>query len=100
MKAKFQFQKIQTSSNQLNPIIHKTLNSICKLIGHNWRYKEYSNWMIDKGDKYEFTVSRNCFLCNQIEYFSNEWKIAKLKSPLDVESDSYSVKHLPELETH
>ena len=100
MKAKFQFQKIPPQSNHLTPLVQKTLNSFCKLIGHNWRYKDYSNWMKDNGDKYEFKASRNCFLCNQTEYLYNEWQIAKQKSPLDVEVDSYSMKQLPELETH
>ena len=81
-------------------MIQKTLNSLCKLIGHNWRYKDYSNWMKENGDKYEFSASRNCIICHQNQYLSTGWIMASQKSPLDVERDSHSLKQLPELETH
>lgn len=81
-------------------LTQKTLNTLCKLVGHNWRYKDYSNWMKENGDSYDFKASRNCIRCSQKEYLYEYWKISNRKSPYDMERDSYSLKQLPYLQTH
>lgn len=90
---------METASTNQN-IFQKTAKAICKTIGHNWRYKDYSGWMNENGDEYEFIASRNCIRCNQHQYFYKEWEIKREKSPYDVERDSMSVKQLPSLQNH
>ena len=75
-------------------MIQQTLNTLCKLIGHSWRYKDYSNWIKDNGDRYDFKASRKCSRCAQKEYLFQDWEIANQNSPLDVELDSQASKHL------
>ena len=29
--------------------IEKSTNILCKILGHNWRYKDYSNWIKENG---------------------------------------------------
>ncbi len=70
---------------------------LCKMMGHNWRYKDYSNWIKENGDKYDFKASRNCIRCNQNEYLYSEWQTADQKSPHDLERDAYAFKKLPQI---
>ncbi len=76
------------------------LNKLCLLSGHKWLYKDYSNWMKENGDSYDFQASRCCSRCNQVEYYYTEWRIESQKSPYDVEWDSQYVKQLEHLETN
>ena len=66
---------------------------ICLLLGHRWRYKDYSNFMKPNGDPYDFSASRNCTRCNQHAYFYKTWKNEE-KSILDYESDFHSSQEL------
>lgn len=34
----------------------KIANSLCKVIGHRWRYKDYSNWMNEIGNEFPFKI--------------------------------------------
>lgn len=77
--------------------IDKSTNILCKIIGHNWRYKDYSNWIKNCGDVYPFKASRNCSRCHQNQYFYDKWTIENQKSPFDLERDAHAVKHLSHL---
>lgn len=79
-------------------MIKKTLVRLCRFTGHSWQYKDYSNWMKENGDRYDFKASRKCSRCKQLEYLFENWKIAKQKSPYDIEFDSQSTNRLPVLE--
>ena len=76
-------------------MISKTLGALCKLLGHNWRYKDYSNWMIANGEEYHFKASRNCLRCNQNEYLYKAWELEATRSVHDIKSDAFSSKQLP-----
>ena len=73
-----------------NKLISNINSKWCNLLGHSWRYLDYSNHIKENGDKYDFVASRNCKRCEQNEYFYNDWK-AENKSPLDYESDYFSL---------
>jgi hypothetical protein len=75
-------------------MIQKIKNALCKITGHRWRYKDYSGWMNQNGDSYDFKASRNCTRCNQHGYLYKEWEIKNEKSPHDLERNSYSTKQL------
>lgn len=77
--------------------MHQLTKPICKIVGHKWRYKNYSNWIKENGDNYDFTASRNCARCDQNQYLNSEWKTADRKSPYDLERDVHAVKQLPGL---
>jgi len=79
---------------------HKKVSIFCRLLGHHWRYKDYTNWINEKGDTYDFKASRKCTRCNQHEYLNQEWKPSHEKLPRDVQSDEQSTSHFLRLETH
>jgi hypothetical protein len=82
--------------NNLNEpnIMRKTIKSFCKLLGHRWTYKDYSNWIKENGEDYDFKASRNCSRCNQNEYLYKEWKAESKNSAYDIERDSLSLKKI------
>ena len=45
----------------------KIVTALGKLIGQNWRYKDYSNWMNESGNEYPFKASRNCLRCKMVK---------------------------------
>jgi hypothetical protein len=69
-------------------------NFLCRLIGHSWRYKDYTNWMQVNGDDYPFKASRNCSRCKQNEYYYSDWQSEIQNFTHDVERDSQAVKQL------
>lgn len=75
-------------------MIQKIKETVCKITGHRWRYKDYSNWMNENGGSYDFKASRNCTVCNQHEYLYKKWEIKSKKSPYDLERNSFSTKEL------
>ena len=73
-----------------------TIINICNLVGHSWRYKDYSNWMKENGEKYDFKAARKCVFCNRYEYLTtNTWNSSDRKSLYDVIGDSHLLKKLP-----
>ncbi|MEP7169963.1 MAG: hypothetical protein ABI855_11385 [Bacteroidota bacterium] len=54
-------------------------NILCKLIGHNWTYKDYTEWMKPDGSRYSYKRSRRCSRCHKKEItFSDkeiEWRV-------------------------
>ena len=63
---------------------------LCELSGHQWLYKDYSNYMKANGDKYEFRASRSCKRCGENAYFYSAWT-TEPKSELDYESEYFSL---------
>ena len=87
------------STDKFN-LLGKANNTVCRFIGHNWRYKDYSNWMKENGEKYDFKASRKCTRCHTHEYLFDDWQVVEKPSSYDVEKDSRSLKSLPFLEGH
>jgi hypothetical protein len=81
-------------------LINKANNTLCRLIGHSWRYKDYSNWMKENGEKYDFKATRKCSRCHLHEYLYEEWQVVEKPSSYDVERDSRALRKLPFLESH
>ena len=75
-----------------------TMKFICKLVGHNWRYKDYSDWIMNNGEQYAFKAARKCIRCSQNEYFSSEWIESPKDHRLDVQRDNESLKNLSNVE--
>jgi hypothetical protein len=63
----------------------------CNVIGHSWRYKDYSNFIKPNGEKYDFTVARWCSRCHKRSYYNGKW-LDSNKSKLDFVSDAMSVR--------
>lgn len=58
--------------------LSKTLLSpLCKLLGHNWRYDDYSDCINEDGEEYGIDTYRKCSRCKQQEYFLLEWSNEK-----------------------
>ena len=60
-------------------MIRELKNIICRIAGHSWRYKDYSNWMNENGGSYDFKASRNCIRCNEHGYLYKEWEIKNVE---------------------
>lgn len=63
----------------------------CRMFGHRWRYKDYSNYMKTDGEMYDFRASKSCKRCSRQAYFYDNWR-TETKSNLDFESDYYERK--------
>ena len=46
---------------------------LCRVVGHNWRFKDCSYAMKSNGEKYEYSRQRKCLRCMKREYFYDEW---------------------------
>jgi hypothetical protein len=66
-------------------------NNFCNLLGHRWRYKDYTNSIKPNGEKFEFSASRFCSRCREHGYLYDEWK-SESKSALDYLNDCYATK--------
>ena len=76
---------------QVKPsIVNRLKQYTCSVIGHQWQYRNYTNYMKPNGEVYDFTASRTCKRCKQNAYYYSEWK-NEAKSNLDFENkfDSY-----------
>lgn len=76
-------------------ILKKSMSTICKIVGHSWKYKDYTNWIKENGDCYDFKASRKCTLCEQNEYLFDKWVRHEMKSTYDVIGDTHLLKKLP-----
>jgi hypothetical protein len=72
----------------INAVAAKT----CNLLGHSWRYKDYSNFMKANGEKYDFTIARHCTRCQKRSYFNGKW-VDGNKNKLDFINDALSVRY-------
>ena len=75
-------------------LLGKTLNALCKLFGHTWLYRDYSNWIKENGEQYDFNASRKCARCKQYEYLDGTWKASNKNVRYDVQGYSKTVKHI------
>ena len=58
----------------------------CKLLGHRWRYKNYTNAIKMDGKKFLFTSARRCKRCDKYEYKYSSWVGKEFISPEDRKS--------------
>ncbi len=80
----------------MKDLLKQPILAICNIAGHNWRYQDYSNWMKENGEPYDFSASRTCFRCKQRAYFYKEWVESNEKlTQYDVKSKSEYLKNLP-----
>ena len=61
---------------------------LCKLFGHKWRYRDYSNHIKSDGGKYDFLAARSCMRCGQFAYYQKSWRNSNRLSQ-DYESNYY-----------
>lgn len=71
------------------------MNKLCVLLGHSWRYKDYSQWMKENGEAYDFKMSRFCNRCNQHEYLYTGWVIENKNTFYDIQGIAESIKEIP-----
>ncbi|MEO8151057.1 MAG: hypothetical protein ABI723_25715 [Bacteroidia bacterium] len=71
------------------------MNIICKVIGHTWKYRDYSEWILDNGKPYPFLVARKCTFCSRHEYYYTGWVHAEKNQKLDVQRDGEEKKEIP-----
>jgi hypothetical protein len=57
-----------------------TKNLLCKIFGHRWIHKDYSNHIKSDGSCYEFTVLRKCIRCDAHAYLYDSWKTETTES--------------------
>ena len=74
------------------------MKTICKVLGHSWTYKDYTNWIKENGDNYDFTAARKCMICKQHEYLYDQWKAQDKNIRYDIQNDANSTKQLKILE--
>lgn len=74
-------------------VISKWSEKMCKLFGHRWLYKDYSNYIQADGSKYAFKASRTCTRCNLHAYYYTGWKV-EAKSKIDYEGDYYGMRKI------
>ena len=49
-------------------------NFWCDLLGHKWVYRDFTNRINSKGEKYHFTEKRICHRCGASEYHYDKWE--------------------------
>jgi hypothetical protein len=60
-------------------------NILCHLLGHKWRYKDYTNAIRWDGKRYSFTMVRKCMRCDEHEYKYDYWVKKEKALPEDVD---------------
>ena len=53
-------------------------NIFCGLLGHKWRYKDYTNAFRENGVPYPYTDTRKCVRCEKKQYKFASWVDEKL----------------------
>ncbi len=54
---------------------------VCQVAGHRWKYKDYTNWMKEDGNLYDFNASRYCPTCKKHGYYSQgRWMDTNIKN--------------------
>ena len=61
------------------------LNALCRIIGHHWKYKDFSFAIKSDGSKYSFSATRICKRCDKKEYKFSEWIDETLVPLKDIE---------------
>jgi len=60
--------------NQEFANLYMKQNFWCNLLGHLWIYKDYTDRVNLKGNKYHFTEKRICHRCNAVQYKYEKWE--------------------------
>lgn len=71
------------------------INFVCKIIGHSWKYKDYSDWILHNGNPYPFLVARRCSICERHEYYYHQWVPERKNHKLDVQHEHEEKKEIP-----
>lgn len=83
----------------MKTVLKSSRQAICNIVGHKWLYQDYTNWMKENGEPYDFTASRTCSRCRERGYYYNEWVSAEEKmTRYDVKSRSEYSKKPPFLQ--
>lgn len=61
------------------------LNIICHLLGHKWKYKDYTNAVKWDGGKYTLSKVRKCMRCDEHEFKYDTWVKRDQALPEDIE---------------
>jgi hypothetical protein len=80
-------------SSVYSSTIHFVAIKTCNVIGHSWRYKDYSNFIKADGSQYDFTMARWCWRCHKRAYYRGNWEYSE-KNKLDFVSDAFSTRML------
>lgn len=73
----------------MKTVFKESIHVLCNIVGHKWRYQDYSNWIKENGDPYDFKASRTCMRCRERAYFYDRWVPAREKmTQYDVKSRS------------
>jgi hypothetical protein len=80
-------------------VTREVIDLVCQVAGHRWRYKDYTNWMKEDGNSYDFKASRQCVTCKKHGYyFHNRWIETNSKNmKYDIINDECYSKHPPRL---
>lgn len=70
---------------------------VCQVAGHRWKYKDYTNWMKEDGNPYDFNASRYCPTCKKHGYYINgRWMDTNAKNTkYDVLNDECYSNEIP-----
>ena len=90
---------VKIEANIQYGVLRNSMSMFCKIVGHSWQYKDYSNWMKENGDHYDFKASRKCSTCDQYEYLSDKWEKQVKRSSYDIIGDTHLLKKLPHMLT-
>ncbi|HKR03111.1 MAG TPA: DUF1660 family phage protein [Bacteroidia bacterium] len=58
---------------------------LCKIFGHKWRYKDYTQAQNRYGKKYNFTATRICIRCDKKDYKFAEWIDESLVPKIEID---------------
>ena len=61
------------------------LNILCHLLGHKWRYKDYTFAVKADGTPYKLSHVRKCMRCDEHEFKYDTWVKRDQAIPEDVE---------------
>jgi hypothetical protein len=61
-------------------------NFVCRIFGHNWRFKDTTLWIKVNGERYSHTKTRRCVRCDQRDYLYEDWIPEEKVSANDKES--------------
>jgi hypothetical protein len=50
-----------------------SLNFLCRIFGHEWRYKDTTKWIKLNGEGYAHTKTRRCIRCDVRHYLYDKW---------------------------
>jgi hypothetical protein len=55
----------------------------CKIFGHKWLYRDFTNAVKANGESYQYTKMRKCVRCEDHEYLYAQWVSKDMRYPID-----------------